>query len=473
MTRMVCPLRATASRHPNAPAVVGPSGEVLTYKACDSQAQAVAAALRSKGIEPGNRVAFVGPVEKTTVPILFGAFRAGVAVYLPNVRMPETALRERTVRVGCSHVIGGKTIGIGLPLLDPTELAGHPSGESPTDMDAGVPATIIATSGSTAAPKMAVHSVDNHVANAEASNRNITVEPGDRWLLSLSLYHVAGLGIVFRCVLGGAGFALPNPDEPLEESIARLNVTHVSLVTTQLQRLLENRVGTETLRRLKAILLGGSAIPRGLVERAVHSGVPIHTTYGLTETASQVTTTPPGADMNTLSTSGRPLTRGTVRTAQDGEIEVSGRTLFLGYLTEDGSIYRPATPDGWLPTGDIGHFDTCENLVVTGRKDNLFISGGENIQPEEIEAVLCAFDDVARAIVVPVPDPEFGHRPLAFIEPAPGFSLNPYYLRRHLGNRLPRYKLPVAYLPWPADTRETGIKPSRRFFQELAAQKWR
>ncbi|MFO7976912.1 MAG: AMP-binding protein, partial [Candidatus Hydrogenedentota bacterium] len=160
-------------------------------------------------------------------------------------------------------------------------------------------------------------------------------------------------------------------------------------------------------------------------------------------------------------------------TAQDGEIEVSGRTLFLGYLAEDGSIHRPATPDGWFPTGDIGHFDTCENLVVTGRKDNLFISGGENIQPEEIEAVLCAFDDVARAIVVPVPHPEFGHRPLAFVEPAPGFSLNPQYLHKHLGNRLSGYKLPVAYLPWPADTRETGIKPSRRFFQELAAQKWR
>jgi len=471
MTRAVCPLHATALRYPEAPAVIGPSDEVLTYRECDRKAQVVASAFGARGIEAGKRLAFVDPAGIKSLPVLFGAFRAGLAVYIPNKHLPQAGLQENIGRIGCSHIVGRRPMGGSLPPLDPEELIGPSPIEGLLDVDPYAPATILATSGTTAEPKMAVHSLDNHVANAEASNKNISLRPGDRWLLSLPLYHVSGLGIIFRCVLGGGAIALAERGEALQESIARLNVTHVSLVATQLQRLLETPDGRETLSRLKAALLGGSAIPQNLIEGAVGLGVPLHTTYGLTETASQVTTTPPEAAINTLKTSGNPLNPGTIRLAKYGEIEVSGRTLFLGYLAEDGSIRRPVTSDGWFPTGDLGHFDAGQNLVVTGRKDNMFISGGENIQPEEIEAALCALDEVSRAVVVPVPDTDLGHRPLAIIEPAPGFNLKPERLGAHLQNQLPPYKLPVAYLPWPADAPETGIKANRRFFQQHAAKK--
>lgn len=468
MTRAACPLHATARRHPESQVVIGPSDQSLTYEECDRQAHTVAAALRSKGIEPGDRIAFGCAADITSLPVLFGAFRAGVGVYLPNSRFPEAALRENIARVACSLVVGGGVAGIPLPRLEPGELVRHSFTEGPADVDLHVLATILATSGSTGLPKMAVHALDNHVANAEASNTNISLDAGDRWLLSLPVYHVSGLGIIFRCVLAGAAIAVGEPGEALEESIARLNVTHVSLVATQLQRLLGTHEGAELLSRLKAVLLGGSAIPLGLIERATNLGVPLHTTYGLTETASQVTTTPPGAGVEVLKTSGKPLHSGRVRISEEGEIEISGRIVFLGYLGEDGSVCRPATPDGWFSTGDLGYFDANGNLVVTGRKDNLFISGGENIQPEEIEAVLCSLEEVSRAVIVPVPDPDFGQRPLAFIEAAPGLAMNPECLRRHLEKLLPRYKLPVDYLPWPSDVPEAGIKINRRFFQEQA-----
>jgi O-succinylbenzoic acid--CoA ligase len=250
-------------------------------------------------------------------------------------------------------------------------------------------------------------------------------------------------------------------------------VTHLSLVAAQLQRLLSTPSGQHALRRLKAVLVGGGATPAGLIERAAASEVPLYTTYGLTETASQVATSPPGASLAALKTSGRPLTPGTVRIASGQEIQVRGRTLFLGYLQRDGTLRRPLTPDGWFPTGDLGRLDEAGNLVVTGRKDNMFVSGGENIQPEEIEAALCAFQDVDRAIVVPVPDPEFGLRPAAFIAPAPGFTLEPDALRARLAKTLPRYKLPARFLNWPEDTPQTGLKPSRAMLQRLDVDRLR
>ncbi len=468
MRRACCPLHATALRYPDAQAVVAPSEEALAFAECDAQAAAVASALRSKGLKGSDRIALLGPFAENAVPVLFGAFREGIAVYIPNARLPEGVLRENIARMGCRYVAGGETAGDLPPRLAPEELVAHACQQAAAEVCLDAPATIIATSGSSAEPKMAVHSLENHVANAAASNQNIAVAPGDRWLLSLPLYHVSGVGTVFRCVLGGAAIAVPGPGEPLEESIARLKVTHVSLVAAQLRRLLETGRGRAALVMLKAALLGGSAIPAGLVERAAACGVPLHTTYGLTETASQAATTPHGAGLAALKTSGLPLTPDTVRIAQDGEIQVRGRTLFLGYVREDGTLSRPVTPDGWFPTGDLGRFDDAGNLVVTGRKDNMFISGGENIQPEEIEAVLCALDEVARAFVVPVADAEFGYRPLAFIEPASGCDVDPELLSRCLGATLPRYKLPVAYRLLPGEALEVGIKPSRRFLQELA-----
>ncbi len=469
MSRAVCPLHAAAMRDPDAPVVIAASGERTTFAECDANASAVAAAFRSAGLEAGNRLALLGPFDVWSVPVLFGAFRAGDAVYLPNARLPRPALLENLARASCRCVVGPASAGDLPHWLSPGDLLAHPHRLAAAEVEPDAPAILIATSGSTGEPKLAVLSLDNHLANAAASNRNIELLPGDRWLFSLPLYHVSGLGTLFRCMLAGAAMAAPAPGETLEDAITRLNVTHLSVVATQLQRLLNAPAGRRALRQLKAVLGGGGAIPADLIERAADCNVALYTTYGLTETASQVTTTPPGATLDTLNTSGAPLSPGTVRVASDGEIQVRGRTLFLGYLQADGPLRRPVTADGWFPTNDLGRFDAAGNLVVTGRKDAMFVSGGENIHPEEIEAALCALEDVERALVAPVPDADYGFRPLAFIEPAPGFAVDPASLRERLAHTLPRYKLPVRFLPWPEDLAQTGIKPDRAFLRDLAA----
>nr|MBA3637439.1 AMP-binding protein [Rubrobacteraceae bacterium] len=292
-------------------------------------------------------------------------------------------------------------------------------------------------------------------------NANIALRSGDRWLHSLPLYHVGGLSILFRCLLAGATVALPQHETPLGEAIAGLGATHVSLVSTQLSRLLR---GAADLTALEAVLMGGGPVPHSLVDAAFSRGLPVHTSYGLTEMASQVTTTPPGASLEELRTAGRVLPNREVSISVRGEILVRGETLFAGYV-EGGGLDRPLDAGRWFHTGDLGELDESGYLRVRGRLDNLFISGGENVQPEEIEEALCRLEGVDEAVVVPVPDEEFGARPVAFVRTDGGVR----DLSRELEPVLPQFKIPISFHPWPEEARR-GMKADRAALLERA---WR
>ncbi|MBL7644618.1 MAG: o-succinylbenzoate--CoA ligase [Candidatus Hydrogenedentes bacterium] len=324
-------------------------------------------------------------------------------------------------------------------------------------------ATIIFTSGSTGTPKAAVLSLRNHLENARISNANIPLALGDTWLLSLPMHHVAGFGVLFRCLVAGATIALPEPGAPLALAVKASGATHISLVARQLAQVL----GADAhLERLKSLLLGGSAIPAPLIDRALAAGLPIHTSYGMTETASQIAATPPGANRAQLASSGRPLVAGAVRINEDGCIQVAGPTRFLGYW-RDGALQRPFDDAGWFTTSDQGYLDDEGFLHVTGRKDNVFIAGGENIQPEEIERALCALPGIIQAIVVPVAHPEFGTTPVAFV--ACSGPLDAAEISNALLRILPRFKVPRHYYPWPDEHAEVGLKVSRAALARRAA----
>ena len=182
---------------------------------------------------------------------------------------------------------------------------------------------------------------------------------------------------------------------------------------------------------------------------------------------SQVTVTRPGASRKELLSSGSPLTEDTLR-IWDGEIQVRGKTRFLGYLNQEG-IDTPFDNEGWFATGDLGRFDDAGNLHVSGRKDNMFTSGGENIQPEEIEERLCAVDGVVQAVVVPVHNAEFGMRPAAFVRQE-GTAHSDVHLAAVLSEYLPDYKIPFAFFPWPIDPDDDSMKVRRGLFEQLARE---
>jgi len=292
------------------------------------------------------------------------------------------------------------------------------------------------------------------------------VTPADRWLLSLPLWHVGGLGILFRTILAGASIVIPAVGESIQHVIQRAGVTHISMVATQLERLLrENK--DRAPETLKTVLLGGSDIPPLLIDEALDRGYPLYTTYGMTEMSSQVTTTPPGASRRQLHTSGRLLSYRSLCIADDGEILLKGAVLFKGYL--ENTKLRAATDcDGWFHSGDKGILHDDGFLLVTGRMDNMFISGGENIQPEEIERVVYTLPGIEKVVVVPVFDTMYGQRPVAFVQ-ATKIRYSNKQLVRSLEAVLPRFKIPVAFFPWPQDISLQGGKYSRKLFCDRAA----
>jgi O-succinylbenzoic acid--CoA ligase len=461
---------------------------------------ATARALRSAGVGPDSTVGIRMRRRPETVVLLWALWRTGAVAAPLSTRLPAEGLRETVQRMSIRPVVtDDPTILDALP-QEIVRAAGdlvrwNAAGSAPSADAAEYPldreATLVFTSGSTGTPKAALHTLRNHVASAAGSNANISVNPGDRWLLSLPLYHVGGLAILFRCALGGAGVALPDPEAALAESIEACRATHLSLVATQARRLLDRgttgRGGGESgeeggglPERVRAVLVGGGPVPAALLDRAGNAGWPVHTTYGCTEMASQVTTTSADASRADLATAGRLLPHRALRIDADaetsegsetgpGEILLGGAVLFRGYVEPDGAGGLRLDPardeDGWYSSGDRGRIDAEGRLRVIGRIDRLFISGGENIQPEEIEAALEQIEGIDRAVVVPVSHAEYGQRPVAFVRAA---DWSPTEWRRHLAERLPGFKIPDAFEPLPAQAVEGRMKVDRHALRAQA-----
>jgi o-succinylbenzoate---CoA ligase len=466
-THVPCPLRAAAGASPGAPAVVGVGGEI-TYGELDRRVSGVAGRIGELGFGVGDRVALYLPKDGRYLVLLLALIRAGCVACPLSTRLPPRGVAPLLKKAACRALISSDEDLLGATDADvgklrPETLLAQASvardrtqSSGPLHLALDLPATIVFTSGSAGEAKAARHTFGNHYFSALGSNANIALAPGDRWLHSLPIYHVGGLSILFRCLLAGATVALPDASP----GGAVTGATHVSLVSTQLLRLL--RESDPAPGGLKAILLGGGPVPISLVDEAAARGLPIHTSYGLTEMASQVTATPPGASREALRTSGRPLPYRELSISDSGDILVKGETLFAGYVEGD-SIDPASDTDGWFHTGDLGELDADGYLRVRGRKDNLFISGGENVQPEEIEEALCRIEGVEEAVVVPVPDAEFGAQPVAFVRTA---GVEPGDLARALEPVLPRFKIPAAFHGWPEEA--GGMKVDRAFFRERA-----
>ncbi|MDZ7371292.1 MAG: AMP-binding protein [candidate division KSB1 bacterium] len=403
----------------------------------------------------GELIGMFGIPTLNTIREIFTAWASGSVPVLLNNHMPIETAVEQCRRIGCRFFVGD-TQSADLEVIAPKARV-QPLLHSRSDW-----ASILFTSGSTGEPKACVNSFSNHFYSALGANENMPLEPADRWLLSLPLFHVGGLGVLFRTMLAGASVVIP-PEPSLSASLDFAEPTHLSLVHTQLYRLMQDSATVDFLRRYRGILLGGSAFPDALIRQAVDEGIIIHTSYGSTEMSSQITATPRGASLAELLTCGRLLPYRSLHFTQDGEILVSGKTLFLGYW--DGETLTRPENEGFFSTGDLGRLDENGNLLIYGRRDNLFKAGGENISPEEIERLLLRIEDVAEAIVVPIPDPEYGALPVAFIRTFSGKPANRLDLTS-LRRTLPGLKIPRRVWDLPAD--QGRLKPSRSELSRLA-----
>ncbi|AHE98273.1 AMP-binding protein [Thioalkalivibrio paradoxus] len=443
-----CLVRAAARAFTDAPALLGPDVR-LSFRELDRLVDARARSLAARG-DSGNWVMHRATPAASSLIEFFALLRAGFNVLPVNPALPAQALSRLIERQGIAHCADAHADAArGQPNASAeADRNGPQTGELP----APAPLTGMLTSGSTGEPKLAVHNSRHHVLSAEGFAAAIPLGPGDRYLLALPWFHVGGLAILFRCLLHGAAIVLGGRAEDAD-FLRTMGATHVSVVETQLRRLL---AAPDPLPRLRCLLLGGGPVRASVRNAALERGLPVWLSYGLTEMASAVIAEDPDGRVHRLP-------HRECRIASDGEILVRGGTLCLGYL-DRGTLVPATDPDGWFHTRDLGEWNTCGFRVI-GRLDNRFISGGENVQPEAIEAVLREHPAIAEAVVVPRPDDEFGQRPVAFLDCIG--EIREDALRDWLRSRLNPWLLPVAFRSLP---RNDGMKIRRADLLRLAAQ---
>jgi O-succinylbenzoic acid--CoA ligase len=345
----------------------------------------------------------------------------GDAVIVLDSALPDAAKSAVLWQVRPTAVIGAT----GRRRLDGTPVA------------AGT-AAVVMTSGTATDPKGVVLSRRAMQTMAEGYSTAIGANASDRWLAALPLSGVAGLAIVARSYVTGVPALIHDRyrADAVMRAAEQREATIVSVVPTALARLLDREA---PLDRFRVVLVGGAPLPDPLRRRAVDAGVPIVTTYGMTET------------WGGFALDGIPIADTDVRVGTDGEIQVAGAVVMDGYRL-DPVATSDALVDGWLRTGDVGTWDGVR-VEVTGRATDRIISGGVSVSPAAVERVLVAHPAVADAAVVGAADPEWGERVVAYIVPVdpvnvPGLDA----LRDHVKSRLhpanaPREVHPVSQIP--------------------------
>ncbi len=317
-------------------------------------------------------------------------------------------------------------------------------------------AVVLATSGSTGRPKGAELTATAMLASARASLDRLGAAPGERWLCCLPTHHVSGLGVLVRSILAGSTPVLAEvPGDPLASDGGDGDeASYVSLVPTQLRRLLDSGAPVD---RFRAILLGGAAIPPGMLDEAAAAGARVVTTYGMTETCG-------GCVYD-----GVPLDQVAVASGRDGRIRIRGPVLFSGYRLAP-ELTSAALEDGWFVTSDLGGMGPDGRLFLHGRADDVINSGGEKVVAAQVEQVLRTCPGVREVVVVGAPDPVWGERVTAVIVAAdPADPPTLAGIRAVVAGRLPRYAAPqglvvVAELPMLASG-----KPDRQQLRRVAA----
>lgn len=281
-------------------------------------------------------------------------------------------------------------------------------------------ALVLFTSGSTGTPKGVVHTLESAYAGAEGLSHSCQFAHTDQFLLSLPINRIGGLLVCFRAFATGGTLVLPDANSQ--------DISILTVVPTQLKQHLEEKL---TYKNLRKVLVGGAPLPHAVAKEAIEKGIDLVPLYGTTETSSIFAgkwSADEGVVYDKLA--------GNIeyKLADDGEVLVRGKAVFQRYLNAPKPFVK-----GWYSTGDIAKA-TEDGIKLVGRKRRLIISGGENIQLEEIEVALMSIPEVTKVVAGVRPDVKWGERPTAYICLKSAIPVET--LRSKLGEKLAMYKIP-------------------------------
>lgn len=421
-----------------------------------AETEARAAAL-ARSTQPGDRLLILQPDPLLFLASFLAAVAQNRAVFLGN---PAWSVAEQTQVLDWlqpDRILGAAAV-TDRPRRDRLPL---PTGDTGW---IGLP-----TGGTSGQIRFALHSARSLAASVAGFCAYFAEDwPGSQThstLCTLPLFHASGLMQVLRCLWGGGRLAIA----PLDQGLALGSIGFISLVPTQLVRLLDDQ--TDWLRQFRVILLGGAPAWPALLDRAQSWGLRLAPTYGSTETASQVATLRPADFLAGNRGTGQVLPHATVTIAphdpgQPGPIAIAGPSIAAGYATDQGFVPLDTNGAGAFLTDDLGYFDAADRLHIVGRASHKLITGGENVYPAEVEGALWATGLVRDAVVLGLADREWGQAIAAAYVPIDP-AATPDRLRQALGDRLSRYKIPKRWLPLAQLPRNAQGKVDRA---ALAAQ---
>lgn len=438
------------------------TGTKWTYEELDNTVEHLAAKLAGLGVNAGDHLGMLLDASVATVRLVHAGLRLGALIVPLNVRLAPSELERHVAHADLDWLVCDDasasavqqadvrlvTIDVQEPGKDGTSLERAPSASGEAVRwrwdDSQL---MLFTSGTTGEPRLVELTAGNLQASAFASAMRLGVRSDDRWLLCLPIYHMGGLAPVFRTALYGTALVVHQGFDPASvAAAARGNAaTGISLVPMMLERLFETE---ETLGSdLRFVLLGGAPAEPELIEECEARDVPVYPTYGMTETASQITTATPEEAFTHRGTVGRPLLGTEVSIVgpdgisqpdgEMGEVVVSSPTVMRGYYDDPEATEATFGRHGFH-TGDVGRLEDGR-LWVVGRLDDRIVTGGETVDPEQVATVLRSHSLVEDATVVGVNDPDWGERVAAVVV---GDEVTAEQLEAHCREHLAGFKCP-------------------------------
>lgn len=308
-------------------------------------------------------------------------------------------------------------------------------------------ASIMYTSGTTGKPKGVLQTFGNHFYSAVSSALNLGLSSADKWLCVAPIFHISGFSIIMRGLIYGMTVRLVEKfrAEEIERILANETVTIMSVVPFMLKKLIQqqNKTNTHYNSAFRCMLLGGGTIDRETLEICLQRSIPVVQCYGMTETCSQIVALRSADALLKLGSVGQPLFSTQLKLSKDGEILLKTPALTPGYLNLPNKLPSKMI-DGWYRTGDIGHLDKGGYLYIDGRADEMLISGGENIFPQEVEQVYQRYPQINEVAVVGQNDSVWGQVPVAFV--VSDRRLSTTKLMNYGYEHLARYKVPQQYI---------------------------
>ncbi|MBA1433953.1 o-succinylbenzoate--CoA ligase [Bombilactobacillus bombi] len=432
-------------------------GQSYTFAQVLAQAQQRAQHLIGWGVQAHQHIGIFGLNSLDTYYNILALQQVGAVIVFLNTRLSQEELQYQANNAQLKACLVDPALETSvimkihnIPLITNQILKQSPARPySPAAMELSDVASLMYTSGTTGRPKGVLQTYGNHWHSAINTFLNFQITATDSWLCVVPIFHISGFSILLRSLIYGIRIYLEPKflPERINQLLIHEPVTIISVVPTMLKRLLDqNQTAQAYNNHFRIMFLGGSPIDLPTLKICQKRHIPTIQSYGMTETCSNVVVLKPQDARRKIGSCGQALFSNQIRIAgthHSGEIQIKSPTLAVGYWRQQPLYQQKFTTDGWYRSGDVGYLDAEGFLYVQGRLDEMFVSGGENIYPNEIENVYAQYPGIDEIVVSHKADPQFGAVPIAYLTSKQ--SLSASELRSFGRQHLAHYQVPVEF----------------------------